>query len=73
METIFYCTPADLLSLFQEIERTIPLTYAPPLWKPPPDQSHRQPPPGPPPLLSRSPRLLPSLPRHAALRRLYPR
>ncbi len=29
METIFYCTPADLLSLFQEIERTIPLTYAP--------------------------------------------
>ena len=29
METIFYCTPADLLSLFQEIERTIPLTYTP--------------------------------------------
>ena len=24
METIFYCTPADLLSLFQEIERTTP-------------------------------------------------
>ena len=23
METIFYCTPADLLSLFQEIERTL--------------------------------------------------